>query len=213
MKIFIVKFCLAVAFVVAMDFAFGWENLLEQALDFAKTYDNPLAFLLVMSIGCALPLSLAACYLFAGAAFPFFTAFALCLAGLFFSSLLGYCIARFIFPPEWIDALLRKYKIDREDGKCFANANFFVRAIPGIPYFLQNVILGGIRTPLKMYVATNLAVQGTIAAVMVFMGSSATSDLPLAYKVAAFAALVCVLAAVRKILSSIFVRKSRNIAL
>ena len=75
------------------------------------------------------------------------------------------------------------------------------------------MILGGIRTPLKMYVATNLAVQGTIAAVMVFMGSSAASDLPLAYKVAAFAALVCVLAAVRKILSSIFVRKSRNIAL
>lgn len=96
-------------------------------------------------------------------------------------------------PENSLELLAGRFKIGRVKTLGLANVNFFVRAVPGIPYFLQNIILGGMRTPFAMYVAVNLAVQGAIAAAMVYIGSAAASDSSAWRKLWVFGILVAVL--------------------
>ena len=190
---FLVKFLAAAAFAAAFELLFGWGELLRLCLDFARENDNPFAFLAVMGVGCAFPFSLSLCYLFAGAAFPFFEAWALCVIGLFISSSIGFFFGRFLVPENALESVAARFKIGAVKSLGLANVNFFVRAVPGIPYFLQNIILGGMRTSFAMYAAVNLAVQGAIAAAMVYMGSAAASDSPAWRKLWVFGILIAVL--------------------
>lgn len=210
MRRFIVKFLAAAAFAVAFELLFGWGEALRLCLDFARENDNPFAFLAVMGVGCAFPFSLSLCYLFAGAAFPFFEAWVLCLLGLFASSSIGFLFGRFLVPESALKSLAARFKIGLENPASLANVNFFVRAVPGIPYFLQNIILGGMRTPFAAYAAVNLAVQGAIGAAMVYMGSAAASDSPVWRKLWVFGVLVAALFAVQRAMAFAFSGRGRG---
>lgn len=207
MERFLVKILAAAAFAAAFELLFGWGELLRLCLDFARENGDPFAFLIVMGVGCAFPLSLSLCYLFAGAAFPFFEAWALCILGLFISSSIGFFFGRFLVPENSLESLAGRFKIGRVKTLGLANVNFFVRAVPGIPYFLQNIILGGMRTPFAMYAAVNLAVQGAIAAAMVYIGSAAASDSSAWRKLWVFGILVAVLFLAQRAMAFVLSRR------
>lgn len=192
---------LLITLLALFQFIIGWQEFLDFCLNFIRSNNNPFLFILVMGIGCALPFSLSLCYLYAGAAFPFFIAWPLCLFGLFISSSFGYMIGRFILPRHILDSLLSRFKLQSPKLIHIVNANFFVRAIPGIPYFIQNILLGGIATPFKTYIIVNLIVQGLIGAVMIFIGSSIVSDYPLWQKISVFTFLVFSLFCIQRILA------------
>jgi len=200
MKQFAVKILVFLFLAVAFEYIFGWRKLLDLCLQFAESNNNPFIFLAIMGIGCALPFSLSICYLFAGAAFPFLQAWIICLAGLFISSSIGYVFGRFIVPPNILESLLIKFKI-KPNPYNLANVNFFVRAVPGIPYFVQNLILGGLRSNFATYIVVNLAVQGAIGAVVIYIGSAAASDSLMWRNLWVFALLIGVLTAVQRLIA------------
>ena len=193
MKKQIPKLILLAAIIFGVECFIGWGDLLDFLIDLVKQHSNPYVFFIVMGIGCALPLSLSFCYLFAGAAFPFWQAWTLCMGGLAMSSMLGYFIGRFFVSKERIEALSEKFKLGDTNGESYARINFFVRAIPGIPYFLQNIILGGIRSSFGLYVIINLLVQGVIAMAMVRLGASAVAQTSHLERALVISLLVCVL--------------------
>ena len=183
------------ALVAAVEYFFGWSEIFSSIERAAKARENGEAeFLLAMSAGCAFGLPLSLCYLASGAAFGFAKGWALCAAGLATSGALGFCLGRVAVPKKFADSLREKFKIPRApNGRAMFNINFFVRAVPGIPYWAQNVSLGAARTGFGLYMAVNIAVQGAIAGAMNFLGSSAAHGG--AEKYAAFAVLAAVLAA------------------
>ena len=193
MKRQIPKLILLAFIILGVEFFVGWGNLLDLLVDFVKQHSNPYAFLAVMGVGCALPLSLSFCYLFAGAAFPFWQAWILCLLGLTISSMLGYFIGRFFVSKEKIEYLSSKFRLGDTNGESYAKINFFVRAIPGIPYFLQNIILGGIRSSFGLYLLINLLVQGGLAMAMIRLGASAVADVSNLERALVIGILICVL--------------------
>lgn len=99
-----------------------------------------------------------------------------------------------------LESLLIKFKI-KPNPYNLANVNFFVRAVPGIPYFVQNLILGGLRSNFATYIVVNLAVQGAIGAVVIYIGSAAASDSLMWRNLWVFALLIGVLIAVQRLIA------------
>ena len=183
-----------VALIVSVELFFGWNELFALVEQTAKSNENSIViFFLLMSIGCAFAFPLSFCYLFAGTAFGFLYGWGICIAVLVFSSIIGYFLGRFFVPQGWVEKLCVYFNIDANPrGRSMFNANFLVRVIPGIPYWIQNVILGGLRSDFLLYVFVNLVAQGAIACAMNYFASSLSDDG--IGKYVAFAILVMVLA-------------------
>lgn len=190
----VVKLVLAAVAIGAVEFFYGWGELFGLVEKIAQSNNDSLAiFFFLMSVGCALAFPLSFCYLFAGAAFGFGRGWAVCVAVLAVSSAIGYLLGRFLFPSAFIEKICRRIGIKEDSGTLFMfNANFLVRVVPGIPYWVQNVVLGGIRSNFVLYMLVNLAAQGAIAGAMTFLGSSVSGKGNEKYY--AFAILVAVLA-------------------
>lgn len=152
---------------IVVGYFIGWGNVFDRLRAYAENGESPYVFLGVMILGTPLGFPLSFCYLFAGAVFGIFKGWLLCLAGLVGSSVFGYFLGRFVVPRKFIFSLREKIGLEKH-GACkgMFNVNFFARAFPGIPYWAQNVILGGIRSNFLLYLAVNFAVQGTIALAM-----------------------------------------------
>ncbi len=159
----ILKLLSLILLIALFQIFWGWQNLYAQVQAFAEANANPFYFLFIMSIFCAFGFPVSWCYFFSATAFGLGQAWGLCLIGLLFSSLLGFFAAKAFLPSNWNDKILCKFKIKSDCLTANYHANFFIRAIPGVPYFLQNFILTGIKTPLSMYLIMTLLVQGPIA--------------------------------------------------
>lgn len=204
----IFRISLLVLMIALVEIFFGWSELFAFVEHTAKNNENSIEiFFLLMSIGCAFAFPLSFCYLFAGVAFGFLQGWGICLAILLLSSIIGYFLGRFFVPQNWVEKLCLRFGIDSNPrGRAMFNANFLVRVIPGIPYWIQNVILGGLRSDLILYIAVNLFAQGAIAGTMNYFASSLSEG---GYaKYVAFAVLVVVLA-IFHISVNIFYKKSK----
>lgn len=209
MKAGVFKICAAAALVAAVEIFIGWGELFSLVGDVARAHsDSAFLFFCLMSVGCAFGFPLSLCYLLAGAAFGFWFGWGVCAAVLAVSSAIGYALGRFFFPDSVLRGLLRKIPFASDPcGAGMFNVNFAVRVVPGIPYWVQNVVLGGMRTGFALYMSVNLIGQGAIAGAMNFFASSMSEEG--AKKYAAFVALVAVLA-VFHISANVYYKKIRR---
>ncbi len=196
----LLKVLLLIAIITTIQLSYGWIELFEVLKKFAENNANPFAFLAVMSLGCAIGLPISFCTLFAGAAFGSILGSALSIIGIAISSIIGYVIGRFFFPQDYIQKIKNKFSISEK--KTMFDLNFYVRAIPGIPYSMQNIILGAMNSDMKLYILLAVSIQGIIAIAMNFLGAS-FSDNGLA-KYIAFASLICVIVAMRIAFKKLF---------
>ena len=168
----LIKAAIFIIVILLVEYFFGWRDSYEAFKHFAQTHVTPLAFICVMSFGCAAGLPVSWCYFFAATAFGVFFGWIYCLVGLFFSALLGFGMTKILLPPAAIAPMLKRFNIKTDVSEATYHANFFVRAIPGIPYFMQNIMLAEIGSKLGMYLAMTLLVQGPIALAICLFANS-----------------------------------------
>ena len=118
------------------------------------------------------------------------------MGGLLASGSIGYMLGRYVLDRATAEKFRSKVKLDSK--KRLYRLNFYVRAVPGIPYWTQNIILGSVHTGFKTYTLSNICVQGAIALAMNYLGANIVAEG--AGKYWAFAVLIVVLAAVNKLL-------------
>lgn len=196
MKRFIFVFALAAVLIAAFQYLFGWNDFFCRLEELVKETGNPWVFLAVMGIGCAFGLPLSFAYLYGGMAFGVFGGWVLSLGGLLASGSIGYMLGRYVLDRATAEKFRSKVKLDSK--KRLYRLNFYVRAVPGIPYWTQNIILGSVHTGFKTYTLSNICVQGAIALAMNYLGANVVAEG--AGKYWAFAVLIVVLAAVNKLL-------------
>ncbi len=198
------------ALIFSVEIFYGWSELFALIETVAQQNENSLLiFFLLMSIACACAFPLSFCYLFAGAAFGFWKGWGVCVSILAVSSSIGYLLGRFAISENTACWIREKFGVgDLIGGRSIFNANFFVRVVPGIPYVVQNILLGGIRSYFPLYIAVNVVAQGAIAGAMNYVSSTLGED---GYgKYIAFIILFAVLTTFH-ILTNIAYKKSRKL--
>ena len=169
------KILAILAVLAGVHFAWGLDAIFEALKNFAQERVSGGEYVGVMGIACALGFPLSLCYLFAGMAFPIWKAWISCMVVLALSSTIGFFIGKFFASDKFICRISQKIE-GGDTGKIRAfRLNFYVRAIPGIPYWVQNVFLGAVCSNFKMYFIVNMAVQGAISLAMVSVGFSFSS--------------------------------------
>lgn len=156
-----------VAVVILAGCVFIFPNSFEEFSALLRKNSNPYIFLLFMSVGCALPMPLTFCYMYAGLTFHPVLAWVLCVGGLFFSSTIGYFLGRLTGSAILAERMCLKFKFDISSKKNSFGLNFFVRAVPGVPYWAQNIVLASVGTSYFLYEFVNICVQGLISLFMV----------------------------------------------
>jgi len=106
---------------------------------------------------------ISAFYIFAGAAFPVSLAVPVGLVSLAVNMSVSYGLARYV----WREPLRRKFeprwpKVFALDERSTTRITILVRAVPGVPYAIQNYLLGAIATPFPTYLGLSLGIQGCI---------------------------------------------------
>ncbi len=208
MKIFL-RVALFCSIITLVEYAFGWGVVFEEMKMLALESGSAELFFLGMGIGCALGLPVSLCYFSAGAAFGILEGWGLCLMALVLSSTMGFFAGRFILPCGWAESRLKrsalsgvmaKMGVGNVVGKIgTARADFdicfFIRAVPGVPYWLQNIFLGALSVRFGVYFFVGLFVQGAIALAVICIGAAAADSSWVGIPV--FALLVAVLAIFR----------------
>ena len=196
----ILKICVLLAILATVQFTYGFPQLIADLKTFAETHANPFVFLAIMSIGCAVGFPMSFCTLFAGAAFGSTLGSTLSIIGIAISSSLGFLIGKFFCPETLVARIKTKFRITKR--KNMFDLNFYVRAVPGIPYSAQNVILGAMNSEFPMYMALGVSIQGTIAVAMCVFGANFSDDGIVKY--AAIAALITIVICIRLIFKRVF---------
>jgi uncharacterized membrane protein YdjX (TVP38/TMEM64 family) len=128
---------------------------------------HPLYFVLLMSTLPLIGLPIAAFYLYAGSVYVWWQAWALCTLALGINISISYPIARYLLASP-ISVLLAKYERslpELTEVNQF-RVTFLVRAIPGVPYFMQNYILALFGVRFVPYLVISLSIQSIFAAGM-----------------------------------------------
>lgn len=159
-------------FALCVHFIWGWQELFAIFKAFAQGNANPLYFFAIMGVGCAFGFPVSWCYIFAGTAFGVAFGWTYCIFGIFTSSSIGFLASKWLLQKSQILKFEKFFKVDATKIKATYHANFFIRAVPGVPYFLQNFILTDIKTTYLMYISMTLLVQGPIAFAVIFLSAS-----------------------------------------
>lgn len=173
----------------------NFEGIYAQLRELCKNSQSPTIFLCLMGFATPFGFPLSACYIIAGMCFGLNLGFGLCVAGLFLSSTLGYFLGKFAISQKFYDTLRLKLKISDLTKRGKFNVNFLIRAIPGVPYWLQNIVLARLSNSYLLYEIVNLVTQSTIAFAMVFFSSSLGEEGLKKY--AAIALMIFILAAIQ----------------
>lgn len=143
-----------------------------------KSEITPLTFVIAMSLAPAFGFSIALFYLLAGVTFNFWLGWGLCLLSLFVNMTVGYVMARYCFRELIVKVLRRRqFKLPEISELNQFRITFLIRALPGVPFTLQNWILGILNVPYLLYIIVSLATQGLIAAIVVKSGGLLPDDL------------------------------------
>ncbi len=182
----IIKFILGFFFLLLLGVFLNKSGFLLYLRTIAEDANSVPIFLLCMGIGCAFGLPVSFFYVTAGIAFGMLKAWEVCVVSLILSSSIGYLLGRFVLPRKWIESKIfsetenpqnKKYSFLRnrrlsKDLKTDFNLNFYIRAIPGIPYWIQNLFLGAISLNFFVYLFVNIVVQGAISFAMICLGGA-----------------------------------------
>lgn len=169
------KVILVILAAVAVQYFWGFAQIVGAFEDFAKDNSSAYVFLPVMGMGCAVGVPLSFCYVFAASAYALPKAFLLCIIGLFTSSLIGFFIGNVFSELPYVKKLKNEFLPKHAEDAIYFKLNFFIRAIPGVPYFAQNLILASVskKTQLFTYLLINICVQGLIALAMILIFNAA----------------------------------------
>lgn len=116
---------------------------------------------------------ISAFYIFSGMAFSPITALLLTSGGLLLNMILGYWIGRF-FLHQPITHYLKKTRFNPEwlDSRNLLRMTILVRSVPGVPYFMQNYILGLSKVPFWIYLFVSWSIQTLYCAGTIFLTNS-----------------------------------------
>lgn len=187
------KIILFFSIIAIVQFTYGWGNLFALFEQFAKANANPIVFLFVISFGCAIGFPVSFCTLFAGAAFGWMFGSGLSIVGIFASSLIGYFVGKFFAPDEFIEKIKRRLNLKGQ--RSMFDLNFYVRAVPGLPYSMQNLLLGAMNSDLKMYLLLSVSIQGIIAVAMNALGAYCAESGTTKFWI--FSVVVCIIILIR----------------
>lgn len=137
---------------------------------------NPQGYLLFFVFVCLLPLiafPISAFYVFAGLAFPPLQGLLLTAAGLLVNMSLGYWIGRrFLHQP--LSSYLQRTRFNpaliREGN--LLRMTVLIRSVPGVPFFMQNYVLGLAKTPFWAYLFISWSIQSIYCAGTIFLTHS-----------------------------------------
>lgn len=154
----------------ALFLAFGLGMLIRFDFDPQRILDatrgtNPLVFMLLMALLPLLGFPISAFYLFAGAAFPFPVAWLFCIVALAVNMSLAYVLGNYFMRGpirRWMQG--RGSKLPELQKQGHLRLVVVMRAVPGIPFPLQNYVLAFSGCPFPLYLVVSLLVQASIAA-------------------------------------------------
>ncbi len=128
---------------------------------------NPLVFAGLMSLLPLIGFPIAAFYLYAGSAFPWWQAWLLCSLSLAVNIALAYPIARHLLR-EPLSHILSRYQkgLPTLTAMNQVRVAFLVRSVPGIPFFLQNYLLPLLDIRFGPYFLISWSIQSVFAAGM-----------------------------------------------
>ncbi len=169
------KVVLVILAALSVQYFWGFAQIVGAFEEFAKNNSAAYVFLPVMGIGCAVGVPLSFCYVFAASAYTLPKAFLLCIIGLFTSSLIGFFIGNVFSELPYVKELKNKFLPRHAEDAIYFKLNFFIRAIPGVPYFAQNLILASLskKAQIFTYLTVNICVQGLIALAMILIFNAA----------------------------------------
>ncbi|MEO0796845.1 MAG: VTT domain-containing protein [Verrucomicrobiota bacterium] len=135
---------------------YDWRDLLESDSPY-----RPLIFVSLMTLMPVVGFPISAFYIFAGIGFEPVTAISLGLLSLSLNMSLSYLLARTI----WREPMRKKFaerwpKAFTLDETSASQITILIRAIPGIPFWTQNYILGVLAVPFINYLSLSLLIQG-----------------------------------------------------
>jgi uncharacterized membrane protein YdjX (TVP38/TMEM64 family) len=158
--------------IFGLPIAFGLGFLVTSGFDMERLLESiratdPFLFLGIMSL---LPLAgfpIAAFYLYAGSAFPWWQASLLCSLALALNISIAFPIAKYLLAGP-VTHILERYRksIPPLTRKNQFRVTFLVRSIPGIPYFMQNYLLALVGVKFTHYFLISWLVQSVFAAGM-----------------------------------------------
>lgn len=119
---------------------------------------------------------ISAFYIFCGAAFPPFVGLGLTSVGLMLNMTVGYWIGRY-FLHRPLSVYLGKTKFNSAliNQRNLLRMTILVRAVPGVPYFMQNYLLGMARVPVRTYLTISWMIQSLYCAGTIFLVYSGMS--------------------------------------
>jgi len=138
----------------------------KRLVDLVRATD-PLVFLSLMSLLPLIGFPIAAFYLYAGSAFPWWQAWLLCSLSLAVNISLAYPIARHLLR-EPLSHILSRYqkRLPTLTAMNQFRVAFLVRSVPGIPFFLQNYLLPLLDIRFGPYFLISWSIQTVFAAGM-----------------------------------------------
>jgi uncharacterized membrane protein YdjX (TVP38/TMEM64 family) len=164
----ILKPMLAFTLLLAIGMAIlAWFNFdVREVLNAAKS-TNPIIFLLLMSLLPLVGFPIAVFYLYAGTVFPWLIAWPVCTLALAINISLSYWIgSRLLKKPIQLWLAQKEYKVPNLQELGYFKLTFLIRAVPGVPFPIQNYLLTVAGTPFVLYLVVSLAVQSVFAAGM-----------------------------------------------
>ena len=183
---------------VSIHFGFDWRQFIHANSILGKSL-----FCLCMVLLPMGGFSINAFYIFAGLAFPPYLGFGLCVISLAINMTISYWIAH-----SWlrnpINGFLEKRGIHKLQ---FAKKNafkvtFYARALPVLPFFMQNYLLGASAIPFLLYISLSLLIQSLFAAGTIYLVVKSIK-LNIWQLVAAIVAIVIIVAISRYILKKV----------
>jgi uncharacterized membrane protein YdjX (TVP38/TMEM64 family) len=159
---------LLVCGILLLTRGYDWRELIDgEGLQGWGIY---LGLLIVLPL-IGFPIS--AFYVFSGLAFSPWMGLGLTSAGLFINMIFGYWIGRWYLHEPLSNYLHRKERTRKwlHTGNLI-RLTILVRAVPGVPYFMQNYILGLVKAPFWAYLFLSWIIQSLFCAGTIFLTSS-----------------------------------------
>ena len=153
-----------------MSSGYDWKAIFDEAGP-----HTPVIYVAALTLLPLAAFPISAFYIASGLLFDPMTAIGLTAFGLTLNMTLGYWLSRSVlkYPlqhytararinPRWLEA------------SSLVKLTLLIRGVPGVPYFLQNMILGVARVPFGAYLVLSVLIQTLYCAGMVFLTHSGT---------------------------------------
>ncbi len=126
-------------------------------------------FILLMIFLPLIGFPISSFYLFAGMAYEPIIGFSVASLSLFVNMVIAYVLASIY--KESFQRLLQKHDILKSavNQKNLLRLTIIIRAVPGVPYWLQNYLLGVSGVPFHTYIIVSWIVQSTYLAGMIYL--------------------------------------------